>query len=303
MLDLINNFITRIMDYVLFWILYLPRDLKLAIVAVMTGFTMTLIRKWTTDQEWLKRAWQDQQRLNQLKKQAKLAGDKEAKTRYVATETRIKVKSLKFEFKPLAYAVIPVALLATWCFGRLGFAPPQPGETVQVKMYLKASAIGSKLPHLAAPPGVQLKSPPIQNVVKDSFPPPLGPWDKATDWLAAQVRRPFAAWGMADKDPAARLEGVAVWDVQAEQPGEYALQFRCDGKTYAKQFLVGGRTYAQAFDAHDGQPVQGIELVMKPLRLFDFVGSLTQWLPGWLVAYLLIAIPFMSISKRILRVY
>src|SRR5512133_2748849 len=132
----INTFITHMMDYVLGWILLLPRDLRLFMVAVMTSGLLTVVRLFCTDQNWLKRAFNDTKRLGQLLKQAKREKDKDAKVRYNATLNLIKLKSMKFEGKPLLWALVPVALLATWCFDRLAFIPPQPGQTVEVKMYV-----------------------------------------------------------------------------------------------------------------------------------------------------------------------
>ena len=37
MLDAINNFVANAMDYVLGWVLYLPRDLGLFVVALLTS--------------------------------------------------------------------------------------------------------------------------------------------------------------------------------------------------------------------------------------------------------------------------
>jgi len=53
----------------------------------------------------------------------------------------------------------------------------------------------------------------------------------------------------------------------------------------------------------EGAPVRCIEAVMPPVKLFGVVGGLDfLYLPPWLVAYLLIAIPFVTILKRTFRI-
>jgi len=103
MLETINSLLVHAADWVFGWILYLPRDLALFSVAVLTSASLTFVRKWTTDQEWLHRAVADEARQNQLRKEAKKRGDKEAVQRHKDVVTLIKMKSMRFEGKPLLW--------------------------------------------------------------------------------------------------------------------------------------------------------------------------------------------------------
>jgi len=297
MLEQITNLITSMMDYVLGWILYLPRDLMIFLVAILTSAILTFARKFTTNQDWLKRAADDKARLRELAREAKAAGDKPARKRHKALIAQIKGGSMKYELKPLAYAIIPIALLATWCFTRLGFHPPAVGETVEVRAYFPKSLIG-RTAHLVPDPQGRIDLEPnphgwVQPIVMDSYPAPENAWDRlnarASDFLGA--RPP--------------LEGVARWRVKASgQPGSWVLKIRRDGRTYEKDVLVGSRKYASTVQFYDSGPVQAIEVALRPVKLFGFVGGVDfLFLPPWLVAYLLIAIPFVSIFKRLFRVY
>ena len=105
MLEAAGNSIVAAMDCLLGWVLYLPRDLMLFTVAVLTSAILSFVRLFSTDQDWLKRAAADRKRLGELIKQARRRGDKQARKRHKATLTLIKVKSLRFEAKPLLYAV------------------------------------------------------------------------------------------------------------------------------------------------------------------------------------------------------
>lgn len=291
MLDALNDVIVKGADYVLGWILYLPRDVGLLVVAILTSAILTFVRLFTTDQSWLKRAAADKKRLGELIRQARAGKDKQAKQRRKQTLLTIKLKSLRFEGRPLLWAIPLVALLATWCFARLGYEPPAPGKTVEVRMFVPASAIG-RHPHMIPQEGLEAETGWVQKVVRDRPAEISGLWDafnaKVTGWL-----------GMT---PAP--EGVAVWRLKPSGGRQHALKIWYDGRTYEKQLLVDPRRYAPPVAAYDDEKVTAVEVAMKPVKLFGVVGGLDFiFLPPWLVAYLLIAIPFMTILKRVFRIH
>jgi len=291
MFQAINDAIVNAMDYLLGWITFLPRDAQLFVVAIMTSAILAGVRLWTTDQNWLGRADADKKRLGELVKLAKAARDKDAKARYKQTATLIKVKSLRFEGKPLLWAIVPIALLATWCFGRLGYEPVRPGQSVEVRMFVPAAAIGSH-PHMLPVEGLAAESGWVGQVVKDSPPQINGRWDAVNAKIASKL-------GMTPP-----LEGVAKWRIKTpDHAGSYLLKIRYGGKTYEKHLRVHPRYQGPAVDVYD-EKVQAIETVMKPLKLFGAVGGLDfLFLPPWLVAYLLIAIPFVTVIKWVFRIY
>lgn len=292
MLEAAGNFVVAVMDYVLGWVLFLPRDLMLFAVAILTSGILVFVRLFSTDQGWLRRAAADRKRLRELIKAARRRGDREARKRHKAVLTLIKVKSLRFEGRPLLYAVVPIALLATWCFSRVAYHPPGPGETVEVRAYFPVSAIG-RLAYLVPDPGLRAEGGWMQTVVRDRPLPVHGWWDA----FNARTR----AW--LNMDPP--LEGLATWRVRAEGRGQaHLLRLRYAGRTYEKAVLVGSRHYAPAVEIHSEGPVRAIELAMRPVKLFGLVGGIDAlYLPPWLVAYLLIAIPCVGVLKRVLRIH
>ena len=56
MFNALNDVIVNAMDYVLGWILYLPRDVQLFLVAILTSAILTFSRLFSTDQPWLRQA-------------------------------------------------------------------------------------------------------------------------------------------------------------------------------------------------------------------------------------------------------
>lgn len=292
MLEAFNTCLVNALDYVFGWMLLLPRDLSLFSVAILTSASLSLIRKWTTDQAWLARADADTKRLHALIREAKQAKDRDAVARYKATITRIKVKSMKFEGKPLLWALVPVALLATWAFSRLAFVPPPAGATLTVRAHLPKSYIGQTI-HMAPEEGIESVNGWFQKVVEDKqTPPTTNLWDKCNRKVCAFLKM------------LPQPEAVAEWQIVSQDANPHTVKIRFSGRTYEKEVLAGRRQYAPALTLYPDAPVQAVELVMKPMKLFDYVGALDfLFLPPWLVAYLLIAIPFVTILRRVLRIY
>jgi len=112
-MDAINTFLVNALDWVFGWILFLPRDVSLAAVAVFTSAILTFSRKWATDQVWLRQASEDDARLAELAREAKKRGDRDAVKRHKELRTTIKMKSMRWEGRALVWALVPVALLAT----------------------------------------------------------------------------------------------------------------------------------------------------------------------------------------------
>ena len=289
-------------DWIFGWILYLPRDLKLLSVAVLTSASLTLARKWTTDQEWLHRAATDEIGQNQLRREARKRGDKEAAKRHQDIIARIKMKSLRFEGKPLLWALIPVALLATWAFARLAYLPPRANQPIEVRACVPRAAIGQRA-HLAPEPGIEVAGNWIQPVIEDRRAVSSNTWDTVGRWIGDRARGLCHGKNAALAAAPPPTGGAAVWRVILHDTQPHVLKIRYAGRTYEAPLCAGTRYYEEPVTVFPDAPLQSIEVALKPLRLFDFVGSI-DWLllPPWLVAYLLIAIPFVTILRRILRV-
>lgn len=55
MLERLNNWIVSVMDVLLGWLLRLPSDLQLIVVALGSAIILTAVRVWTSNQELLRR--------------------------------------------------------------------------------------------------------------------------------------------------------------------------------------------------------------------------------------------------------
>lgn len=284
----VNDVLLRVLDPLLNWLLYLPADAVLLAVAIGTSAILVFVRLFTTNQDLLRRCRDDKKRLNELIKEAKKAGDKEALKRYRATVGLIAGKSVAAEGKPLLASILPIALLATWAFSRIAFFPPQPREEIEVRAYFQPAATGD-ITYLLPQKGLDAENGWVRRVVEDP------------------VRKP-------DGSPAA---GMAVWKLKAAAQKEpYKLVFRNAGKSYEDDLLVGTRLYSPPLKFYNQKAaLQCVEVKLRPVKLFGIVPGLPwrnvvvagvpipkDFCPPWIVAYLLIAIPFVSIIKWLFRI-
>ena len=273
MLDLINSGILSVMDLLLGWMLHLPTDAVLLIVAVGTGALLTVARLFSTDQNLLRRCSDDKKRLKELLKKAKRGKDTDAVQRHRATLRMVASKTAASEWRPILVAIIPLAFLGTWAWQRIAYVPPRTDEPVEVMLYLPVSAEGQVV-HITPVDGVEAESGWVRRVtvVADDKGPPHG----------------LATWTL-------RAKG-------AEEP--YDLRFRYEGRTCQHPLLVGQATYTAPLIYHDDPDIICSEVALPEVKLLGLVPGIPWFgIQPWLVAYFLIAIPSVLALKRILGIY
>jgi len=280
MLDALTRLIMAVADPAFGWILGLPKDVALFIVGIGTAAILTVVRLFTTEQGVLRRCHSDKKRLNVLIKEAKARKDKEAAARHRATKHLVAMKALKYEGKPLLASIIPIALVGTWCFLRLDYVPPEAGETIQVVAYFPVSASGG-IAYLVPQENIQAETGWVQEI-------------RSQELTQKQ------------KDQGVVPDGEAVWRLRAAAgPESYDLQIRFKNGTYHQKLLVGQRTYESPMTVYgNNDPIICTQVMMKQVKLFGVLPGI-PWLlmPPWLVAYFVIAVPFVSILKRVLHIY
>jgi uncharacterized membrane protein (DUF106 family) len=289
MLDAWNAVSLGLFDALLGWLLRLPSDVPLLTVGLGTGLLLTLFRRFTTRQDVLRRAHADGRRLKELLREAKARKDPETVKRIRATQALLGVLKLKAEGKPLLAVLLPLALLATWAFYRLEFHPPRADETVEIVAYAPPTAAGEVM-HLAPVPGARAEDGWVRRVELVTNTP--GTMERLIAKLSA--REPQAP----------PPEGQARWRLRFEGADKpYPLAFRFKDVSFDREILVGQSTYLPAIVQKDGEAVI-TEVRLREIKLFGVVPAIPAlFLPAWLVAYLLIAIPATSAWKRILKVY
>jgi hypothetical protein len=278
----LSEAIARAVDWPLGWLLELPRDVAIIGVAVLTSLVLTLVRRWTTDQDLLHRCRQDVARLKTLMRTARRADDKLAVQRMRKTVATVKMMQLQAEGYVLLASLLPVALLATWAVQRLEFLPPQAGKPLTVRAYYSLATI-DRLTYLVPQPAIQLESTPIQVV---------------------------------QLDPADGENGTASWVLVPQPDGGASvleLIIRCDDQSARHVLRVGDRIYAPPVQTHAGGRILVTQTELTHARFLGLIPALAC--PGmralgipaftlapWLVAYLLLTIPLVPILRWLLRV-
>jgi uncharacterized membrane protein (DUF106 family) len=268
MLEAWNNACLYLGDLLLGWSLGLPTDLTLFVVAVLSAAVLTLVRLGTTNQDRLRRVAADRKQLKQLMREAKSRRDREAVARHRRTTSMVTLIALKAEGLPLLVAILPIAVLATWAALRLDFHPPQAGKALELALYTPVSA-EAELAHVV----------PLDGVESDG-------WVKRID-------------AVTDEGPP---HGMAVWELApAASPEPYELVLRFRGRNLTHPVLVGQSTYTPPILDHGGEVLT--ETRLRQVKLFDVVPGIPAiFFPPWLVAYLLITIPFVFVLKPLLRI-
>jgi uncharacterized membrane protein (DUF106 family) len=269
MADLWDNLCNGLFDLLLGRLLGFSWTAALIVVAVGTGAILALVRRLTTDQDLLRRAAEDKKRLKQLIREARADGRRADVRRLKQTRAMIATKTIGQELLPLLASILPIAMLATWCYNRLGYHPPAAGEEVRVVFYPPVSAVG-QIMHLV----------PADGLTADRWVQPIT--------LADYHGQPT---------------GQAEWALRAEPTDPpHRLVFRLRDKTYDRaELLVGRATYAPT-QISDG-PELITEIKLREARLFNIVPGWGPWLPPWLIAYLILVIPLAVVLKRLLRVH
>lgn len=260
----------ELLDAPLGWLLLLPRDLAILLIAIGTSLLLVVVRRWTTNQDHLRRCRQDVRRLKELIRQARRDGDKAAAARTRRTLATVRGLRLRAEGKPLLAAIVPIVLLALWAVERLDYLPPEVGQDVAVRAYFPPSSVDG-LAHLLAPKNMELRS---------------------------------GAVRLVEADPDGGAHGVASWTLRPTSASDAStLVIRHRGETVRHTLRVGGRTYAPPLAAHDGAKILATKVVLRRAKFLGIVpGIPALGCPPWLLAYLLLAVPLVPLWRRLLRI-
>ena len=262
--------VARLLDYPLGWTLSLPREAAIAIVALLTSLVLTLVRKFTTNQDRLKRCKQDLARLKVLQREHRAVKDKQAVERTKSTSTTIKLIQMRAEGLGLLVSLLPIGALALWAVERLDYLPAKAGEELTLTAHFSPAAIES-VAHLVPVDEVTLKSPAVQLVAAD---------------------------------PENQEQGISTWKFVPDKPAErLELIVRHERQNAVYVASVGNRTYEPPRRDQQGGAILATELDLRQAKFLGVVPGIPAiGLAPWLVAYLLLAIPLTPLVRYILRV-
>lgn len=258
-----------IFDPILGPVLRISPDAALLAASLGSALILILVRKWTTDQARLRQVKLDKAVLRRRIGQARREGDRSGLKRLKTVRSMVAMVALKAEGKPLAIAIVPVIFLATWCFLRLEFHPPEVNQPVTVAAYVPVSAAGEVM-HLMPDPARQ------------------------TDGLISLIT------AVTDQGPP---YGKAVWTTRAVEAGDRGeLIFVYQTHRLSHPWSAGGLDAPPTVVEHPDGIVTEIQL--RPFQPFGIIpGFPSLMLSPWIIAYILIVVPAVFLLKPLLKIY
>jgi uncharacterized membrane protein (DUF106 family) len=180
---------------------------------------------------------------------------------------------LRLSFAPMLWMLVPLVLLIAQLQFYYGYDGLEPGKPALVKVTLKETAAGASSPaiELNAPSGMRVETPLV--------------------WIPS--------------------EREAAWRVSAEQPGDYQLTVRLDGRAVSKEVNVSSRVgwraperlepgfvnqllYPAEAPIDADVPIEAIR-VTYPDREVSVLG----WQTHWMIAFFVLSIVFaFALRKR-----
>lgn len=264
-----NEAVINIGDLLFGWLLRLPTDLALLLVALGSSAMLAAVRRWTTDQDLLRRCAADKKRLKDLIRQAKARREGEAVQRHRSTMARVGMMQMRQEWRPLLAAIVPLAILATWAFGRLEFHWPRGGEDIRVVAHFPAASAG-RLVHIVPLPGIE-----------------------APEGWVREIR---------EVKVGGQTGGEAEWVLRGEgRLDPYVLTFRHGHSSYEHPILVGAGKYLPPLVFHDDE-LMATEARLRQVRLLGVVpGVPALGIAPWMLAYLILVLAAFPVVKWCLR--
>lgn len=272
-LERIYEGVVAVLDIPLGWMLLLGRDLPVVLLAMGTALAMLLLRRRVSDQDKLQRCSEDRATLARRIREARRAKDSVMATRLRAARARISLSALRCEGAPLLASMIPILLLASWAYARLGHVPPVSGEPIRMHAEFDPAWEGAVAFIL-----------PVEGV------------EAPEGW----VRIPHRAEGV-DGEPVARAEWTLAF---APRSGDHVLTIRSEGAEATVPVRVDARTYAPPMRWFHTGSIRFVQTHLQERRFLGVIPGVPSWmLPPWLIAYLLMTVPFYFLFRRWLGIH
>lgn len=111
------------------------------ILSLIISVIVTVIYKYTTNQELMKRLKDEQKSYSQKLKE--LRSNPEEMMKVQKEAMKVNMEYMKLSFKPTLITMLPILLIFGWMAGHLSYEPIYPGETYSVTAMFKAGVTGN----------------------------------------------------------------------------------------------------------------------------------------------------------------
>jgi len=134
-------FLDPVFNPVFLWLLNLSPLWGLVILALLISVLVTLVYKYFTNQEEMKKLKDQQKEFQQKMKELRSNPEEMMKVQKEAMKANMEY--MKHSFKPMLITMIPVLLIFGWMAGHLSYEPIYPGETYSVSAYFLEGVNGT----------------------------------------------------------------------------------------------------------------------------------------------------------------
>ena len=235
-------------------LLNLPTLWAVILLSFVISLIITIIYKYTTDQNLMKQLKEEmkafQKQIKELKKEPERAMAVQKKS--MQTNMKYMMQSMKSTL----YSFIPIILIFGWMNANFAYEPILPDQDFTTTVIFEDNVNGEI--ELSVPEGIAING----NAKKEIK-------DNEVTWLLSGER------------------------------GEYLLEYIFNGKKYNKDVLITEKQYIDPVkNVRDGI-VKSIEIEHNKNILLNLFG----WKLGWLATYIIFAIVFSILIRKVIKVY
>jgi uncharacterized membrane protein (DUF106 family) len=228
-----------------------PPLLAIAVVSFAISLLITLIYKWTTNQQEMKRL------KDELKEhQAKMKSHKDNPEKMMAIQKQAMAVNMQYMSKSMKstfITFIPILLIFGWMSSNFAYEPLMPNQEFTITAVLKKEISGNV--SMTVPEGLEAvgdTTKPIEN-------------------------------------------GMATFTLKGKE-GDYFVTLASNGQEVDKRVLITtGKKYATVSETYKSDIFKSATLGNNPLKVF--------WKLSWIWAYIIFAIIFSTVLRKVMKIY
>jgi len=287
-------FFYPVCDWIMGWTPGLGGIWGMVAVGLITGLGVNLYQKFFSKQKLLGKCKSDLDKLKKSMATAKKADDTDRFMALMRVSKRISGKYMWGSLKPAFMTVPPVIVIAMWAGSRLGYAPVQPDQEVEIICCYENEARGYA--HLICDPkdadNVEILTDRIAKIEKGHETALMKKkrmrlaakgmghrWWRFWTWFSDPTEEQVKGWQKESPAPPIGLE--THWKIRARKPGKYPLKVRYSAQDGSQEenvlFIV---------KEGNGQPPEFINFFVFDTPNMDHMQSLQfdiedSMLPAW----------------------
>lgn len=234
--------------------LILPTLWAVILLSFLISLIITLIYKYTTDQNLMKSLKDEMKELQKEMKELKSSPERAMQVQKKLMQTN--GKYMMQSMKSMLYSFIPIILIFGWMNSHLAYEPILPGQEFATKVTFEKDAKG--LIELSVPEGIKVNGDGKKEIAGSEV-----------EWLLSGSR------------------------------GEYLLEYISEGRKYDKDVIITENLYKDPIKKVNDGTIKTIEIENKKKILLNLFG----WKVGWLGTYIIFAILFSIVIRKVIKVY